>query len=75
MSAASALKALAPSCNIIEYNEFLTSENARALVRNFDCILDCTDNAGLATSRAVFVSYSNDSFLRNAMFAFGRVRS
>jgi molybdopterin/thiamine biosynthesis adenylyltransferase len=45
-SAAQALKMLAPSCNIIEHNEFLTTENARALVRDYDCVLDCTDNAG-----------------------------
>ena len=46
-SAALALKALAPSCNILEHNEFLTSANARALVRLYDCVLDCTDNAGV----------------------------
>jgi len=45
-SAALALKALAPSCCVVEHNQFLSSDNARALVRLYDCILDCTDNAG-----------------------------
>ena len=51
-SAALALKALAPSCNIVEHNQFLTSANARDLVRLYECILDCTDNAGACVSFA-----------------------
>ena len=49
-SAALALRILAPTCNVVEHNEFLTSDNARALVRLYDCILDCTDNPGPSTS-------------------------
>ena len=49
-SAAQALKMLAPGCDITEHNEFLTSANARALVRLYDCILDCTDNPGERTA-------------------------
>lgn len=49
-SAAVALRVLAPECNIVEYNEFLTSANARSLVRLYDCILDCTDNPGERTA-------------------------
>jgi adenylyltransferase/sulfurtransferase len=59
-SAALALRILAPSCNTVEHNEFLKSDNARALVRLYDCILDCTDNAGLcASSVALFYLLDN----------------
>ena len=55
-SAALALKMLAPGCDITEHNEFLSSANARALVRLYDCILDCTDNPGGRTPfTAVFL--------------------
>ncbi len=64
-SAALALKMLAPCCNIIEHNEFLTSDNARALVRLYDCVLDCTDNAGTCPFGANFSAFFHPPFIHH----------
>lgn len=38
------LKRLNSNVNIVAYNCFLTQENARDVIQNYDIVLDCTDN-------------------------------
>ncbi len=65
-SAALALQMLAPCCSIVEHHEFVTSDNARSLVRLYDCVLDCTDNAGACPFRAHFSSFLYLPFIHHA---------
>lgn len=44
ISAESKLKALNPDVQIITYKEYFTSDNAAELVRQYDFIVDCSDN-------------------------------
>lgn len=43
-SAAQTLRRIAPECEVIPVNEFLSGENAAALVAGVDLVLDCSDN-------------------------------
>lgn len=43
-SAEEKLKALNPDVKIITYGCFLTAENAEEIIRDYDFIIDCTDN-------------------------------
>ena len=38
------LLALNPHCQITDYNEFLTEQNALDIIKNYDIIADCSDN-------------------------------
>jgi molybdopterin/thiamine biosynthesis adenylyltransferase/rhodanese-related sulfurtransferase len=44
LSAATAVAALNPGCHVTTHLEGITAENALALVRDADVVLDCTDN-------------------------------
>ena len=43
-SAAQTLRRLAPECDVIPVNEFLSEDNAAGLVSQVDLVLDCSDN-------------------------------
>jgi adenylyltransferase/sulfurtransferase len=61
------LKSFNPDCSIVEYNQNWTSENAKVIEKDYDIIVDCTDNIKSRLVSSAFSKKENIPFVYGAI--------